>query len=199
MVLLISILSAMRSKYDTSGLVLARLYVGEANVFITVLTPDLGLVRARAQGLRKSGAKLSSALATFSESSLVLVRGREDWRIAGAVLKENWFVKIKNDTARSTATRVSGLLLRIVAGEVHDPKLFSIVIGFFKDLSTFPEDMYDAIEILAVLRILAVLGLDTGEIPGYESEFTTAILTEIMKTRANYIARVNRGITASGL
>ena len=85
----------MRHKYDTRGIVLSRLPLGEANAFITLLTPELGLVRVRAQGIRMPGAKLASALATFAESSLVLVRGREGWRLAGAVLEENWFKRLE--------------------------------------------------------------------------------------------------------
>lgn len=188
----------MRHKYETRGIVLLRMPVGETNALITLLTPDLGLVRASAQGVRRSGAKLASSLATFTESSLVLVRGRDVWRIAGAVLEENWFTQMQNDS-RARATRVSGLLLRLVAGEVYDPILFSIVVSFFKALTELPEDIRDAAEVLVVLRMLAVLGLDTGEIPGEFSEFTTPILTAVLKNRANYIARINNGIVASEL
>lgn len=189
----------MRHKYATRGVVLARTHTGEATTLLTLLTPELGLVYARAQSLRMPRAKLASALATYAESSLVLVRGREWWRVAGAVLEENWFTKIHNAWARATSARVSGLLLRLVAGEVHDPALFSVVTGLFAALATLPEDTYEAIEILAVLRILAVLGLDAGEIPGEVSAFTPAILAEVMRNRMNYIVRINRGITASGL
>jgi len=51
----------MRHKYETRGIVLSRSPLGEANAFVTLLTPELGLVRARAQGVRRSGAKLSAA------------------------------------------------------------------------------------------------------------------------------------------
>src|SRR5487761_2292548 len=122
----------MRHKYETRGIVLARSPLGEANAFVTVLTPELGLVRARAQGVRKSGAKLAAALATFAESSLVLVRGKEGWRVAGAVLEENWFMRIERAAARAAAARVSGLLTRLVAGEAHDPALYPVMKGFFE-------------------------------------------------------------------
>ena len=55
----------------------------------------------------------------------------------------------------------------------------------------------DAAEILAALRILSVLGLDAGEIPG--QEFTSVVLAEIKKGRPGFIARINNGLTASGL
>ena len=189
----------MRHKYETLGVVLARSPLGEANAFVTLLTPELGLVRARAQGVRKSGAKLAASLATFAESHLVLVRGKEGWRVAGAVLQVNWFERIGRTEARAAAARVSGLLLRLVAGEVHDPALFGIVTGFFEALATLPEETYEAAEALAALRVLAVLGLDAGEIPGTASVFTPTVLAPVQKARTDYIARINHGIAASGL
>jgi DNA repair protein RecO (recombination protein O) len=188
----------MRYRYETRGIVLSRTPSGEANAFITLLTPELGLVRARAQGVRKPGAKLAAALATFSESSLVLVRGKEDWRIAGAVLEENWFALMARP-ARPVAARVSGLLLRLAASEARDRELFPLVAGFFSALTALPEGAHEAAEALAVLRMLRALGFDAGEIPGALSEFTPSALAEAGSARATYVARINRGIAASGL
>ncbi|MDO8231890.1 MAG: recombination protein O N-terminal domain-containing protein [bacterium] len=189
----------MRHKYDTRGIVLSRIPSGEANALVTILTPELGLVYARAQGVRHSGAKLSAALATLAESSVMLVRGKEGWRVVGAVLEENWFDRIANFSSRKRAARISGLLMRLVAGEVRDPALFSIVRGFFEALATLPDDAHEAAEMLAALRALSVLGLDAGEIPGESAVFAAPVLASIGAERTNYITRINRGITASGL
>lgn len=189
----------MRHKYETRGIVLSRTPIGEANVLVTLLTPDLGLVRARAQGLRRSGAKLAAALATFAESDVVLVRGKDTWRVAGAVLGENWSVRLGAAEPRARAARVSGLVLRLVAGEVRDPKLFQIIGGFFNALAALPRETHEAAEMLAALRILAALGLDAGEIPSGEPAFAAALLAEMLEGRASYIARINAGIAASGL
>lgn len=189
----------MRYKYETRGIVLSRASLGEANAYITLITPGLGLVKARAQGVRRSGAKLAAALATFAESGLVLVRGREEWRVAGAILAENWFMRIESPAARERAARVSGLMERLVAGEAHDSTLFPIMNGFFEALAMLPEDIHEAVEVLAALRVLAALGLDTGGIPGEASVFTQPLLADVSKERTSYIARINRGIMASGL
>ncbi len=179
----------MRHKYDTCGIVLARTAVGEANDSIAILTQEVGLVRARAQGVRKSGAKLAHALTTFTESEVVLVQGKEYWRIAGAVLKENWFLRMSRAETRTRAARVANLLLRLVAGETRDSALFEIIRNFFESLVTLSEEKHEQAEILTVLGILAALGLDTGEIPEEikEGNYTS------------YIRRINRGIEASGL
>lgn len=189
----------MRHKYETRGLVLSRTHVGEATTFVTLLTPELGLVHARAQSLRKSGAKLASSLPTLAESSVVLVRGREGWRIAGAVLDDNWFVRLPDALARARAARVAGLLLRLVAGEARDTELYPVMRGFLAALSALPEDTHEAAEIAAVLRILAALGLDALETESEMSPFTPESLLPILENRTGYIARINNGIAASGL
>lgn len=190
----------MRHKYETRGIVLARASVGEANTFVTLITPSLGLVRARAQGLRRSGAKLAAALSTFVESDVVLVRGKEGWRVTGAVPQENWFNRMQHLTPRARASRISSLLLRLVAGEVQEEQiLFAIVTGFFEALAVLPEDLQDSAEVLAALRILAALGLDTGDIPGEPSSYAMPLMTTVTQKRAEYIVRINRGIAASEL
>ncbi|MDD2657109.1 MAG: recombination protein O N-terminal domain-containing protein [Candidatus Pacebacteria bacterium] len=189
----------MRHKYDTRGIVLSRSPIGESSSFVTLLTPELGLVRALAQSVRKSNAKLASSLVTFAESSVVLVRGRDGWRIAGAVLEENWFARVTRARAREAAVRVSGLLLRLVAGEAQEAELFPIMRGFLEALATLPQSEDESLEALAALRVLAALGLDAGEIPGEKSAFTPTVLDTIKHGRADYIARINRGIEASGL
>jgi DNA repair protein RecO (recombination protein O) len=190
----------MRHKYQTRGIVLARSSSGEANTFITLMTPSLGLVRARAQGLRRSGAKLAAALSTFVESDVVLVRGKEGWRVTGAVPSENWFIRMQHMAARARASRISNLLLRLVAGEVQEEQvLFAIITGFFDALATLSEEAQDAAEVLAALRILAALGLDTGDIPGEPASYTTPLMETVKQHRAEYIVRINRGIAASEL
>ncbi len=189
----------MRHKYETRGIVLSRTPVGEATASVAILTEDLGLVYARAQSVRVSGAKLAAALATFAESGVVLVRGKEYWRVAGAVLEERWFEKLATPAARVRAAQVSGLVTRLIAGETHDVQIFPIMRGFFAALAASPESEHEAIEILAVLRLLAALGLDAGEIPGTDLAFDEAALASVRARRSHYLSRINTGITASGL
>lgn len=189
----------MRHKYETRGIVLSRAQSGEANALLTLITPELGIVRARAQGLRRAGAKLAPALATFAESDAVLVRGREHWRISGAVLAENWFARMRDAAPRERAGRISHLLLRLAPNETNDHALFPILKAFFDALAALHEQVHEAAEILAALRILAVLGFDAGDLPKGMSVFDPLVLAEIAEDRTRYIARINQGIAASGL
>jgi DNA repair protein RecO len=189
----------MRHKYQTKGLVLARDHVGEATTLVSLLTEELGLVRARAQSVRKSGARLAPALATFVENELVLVRGKDGWRIAGAIAQASWFPRLSSPEARACVIRVSGLLLRLAPGEVQETRLFQPLEALLEALTTQPKELYDAAEILAVLTILSILGLDAGELPAQAGSYERPLLERVQSDRRSYIQRINTGILASGL
>ncbi|MCI0597622.1 recombination protein O N-terminal domain-containing protein [Candidatus Parcubacteria bacterium] len=186
----------MRARYDTEAIVLARSPLSEASALLHLLTPDFGLVRARAQGLRKSGAKLSCAAQTLAHTHALLVRGKEGWRLSGAVLIENKLAKL-SEPARLRAGRIASLFLRLVHGEIHDSKLFHVFSEFLDALPTLSEKDADAAECLAALRVLSVLGLCAGDIPS--GAYDSATLSTIHADRRSYIVRINHGIAASGL
>jgi DNA repair protein RecO len=184
----------MRHKYATHGMVLARTPLSEAGLLVTVLTPELGLIRARAEGARRSGAKLAHALQTLNESDLMLVRGKEGWRLTGAVLAQDRFAALTRD-ARSRVARVASLLIRLVHGETADPALHTLFVEFVVALPSCTGEG-DHAESLIVLRLLQALGFDAGEMP--PSGYGTDALAYADTNRSALIARVNRGISASG-
>lgn len=183
----------MRHKYVTTALVLARTPLKESAALVTLLTEEFGLVRARAEGLRKPGAKLAHALQTLDRCEVTLVRGKEGWRLSGAILEDSWFKRLKR-SERLRAGRVAGLLLRLVHGEANDPSLFVVFTEFLETLPDLSEEAQDTAEIMTALRVLYVLGLDVGvlaQVGIYEP-----LLPE---KRRELVMRVNRGIAASGL
>jgi DNA repair protein RecO (recombination protein O) len=183
----------MRHKYVTSSLVLARTPIAESASLVTLLTDEFGLIRARAEGLRKPGAKLAHALQTLDRSDVTLVRGKEGWRLSGAILEEHWFGKLDR-SSRLRAGRVAGLLLRLVHGEANDPALFDLFVAFLAKLPDLDEASQDALECATALRMLALLGLDAGPLPD-----TDAYEPLSSEERRAIVTRINQGILASGL
>ncbi|MDB5195475.1 MAG: repair protein RecO [Parcubacteria group bacterium] len=176
-------------------MVLARSPLAEAGLLVTVLTPELGLIRARAEGARRSGAKLAHALQTLNESDLMLVRGKEGWRLTGAVLSQDRFQALTR-SARERVARVAALLMRLVQGETADPALHALFVEFVVALPACSKEEGDHAESLVVLRLLQALGFDAGAMPpaGYGNQ----ALTHAQDARAELISRINRGISASG-
>jgi hypothetical protein len=148
--------------------------------------------------VRKAGAKLSCAVQTLVESDVILVRGKEGWRLSGALISYNWFGGLTKDN-RTRAGRVAHFLLRMVHGETNDTELFSILKSFLEVLTRVRETEADSAEHVVVLRLLHELGLDAGSPLGSYEDYSDSVLSEVMQDKRSFITRINRGISASGL
>lgn len=188
----------MRPRYSTSGIVLSRTPLVEGSALLFLLTEEFGLLKVRAQGVREMGAKLSGAVQTLSESEVILVRGKEVWRLSGALLSRSWARALSKEN-RKRAGRVGSLLLRLVQGESHDQALFHIYKAFLEALSRLDEKDSDTAELISALFILRTLGFDAGEVPEGEDLFSKESLARVEGNRKVYIARINNGIAISGL
>ncbi len=126
--------------YTTKGIVLSEKPWREADKVYTILTRDLGLVRATALGARKVSSKLRGALEPFSLSLISLVRGRERWRATSAQA-----IKLLPRTL--TLANPFALIEKLVVGEAPHPELFDAV-----------EKHLESDEITLVSQILFHLG-----------------------------------------
>lgn len=186
----------MRHKYSTRAIVLGRVPVGEESLSALLFTEDFGLIRARSQGARKRGAKMSAGLQTLSSSDVTLLRGKDGWRMAGAVPDMNWAREL-DVPGRRRAARVLELSERLIRGERQDPGLFELLHSFLSALRDRTPEEQEAIEALAVVRLLQALGLDAGDVFG--DAFSDDAIQKAQVGRTSLIARINRGIQASGL
>lgn len=106
--------------YTTKGLILSERSLREADRVYSILTRDLGLIRATALGVRKESSKLRGVLEPIALATISLVRGKEYWRITSAEL-------IERIQARAEIVRPLVLLGKLVQGESAHPELFDIV------------------------------------------------------------------------
>jgi hypothetical protein len=102
-----------------------------------------------------------------------------------------------SSAARVRAARISGLLLRLVAGEAQDKDLFPVVRSVLEAFKHMHESAHEEIEMLGALRILSALGLEEEQFK--EAPLSEGSVRKVGQAREHYIARINRGITASGL
>jgi DNA repair protein RecO (recombination protein O) len=152
--------------YTTEAVILGSRDFGEANRWYFLLTPDFGLVVARAQGVREQRSKLRGHLSCLNHAQISLVRGREYWRLINAedtrALEEPRAAPV-----RAAALRVVGLLKRLLPEAQADPGLFSRLKLGLAELAAGPQDRPSLAHREAVLvwRLLHLLGYVAGAVP----------------------------------
>jgi DNA repair protein RecO len=132
--------------YTTPSIILSSRPFREADRVYSILTKDLGLIRATATGVRKEESKLRGALEPVTLSSVSLVRGQEYWRITSAQVIEP--IAMSREIARPLL-----LLEKLIQGEAHHPELFVVV-----EEALLEKTRGDLWEVSLVAKILFHLG-----------------------------------------
>ena len=119
----------------------------EADRIYTVMTRDLGLVRALATGVRKEQSKLRGNIEPFSLSTISLVKGKEYWRMTSAEL-------IQRISPTPNIARPLALMEKLIQGESSNPELFDDI-----EINTLAPGPHDEMfEANMVSKILFHLG-----------------------------------------
>jgi|SRR5579872_1433371 len=192
----------MHHIYTTESIVLKR-QPQNSSAYYYILTRDLGLITARAQGVRESKSRLKGALQEFSLSTVAYVRGKAGWKITTAIPEKNFWNETKNKQARKKMAHIADSLVRLITGEEKNLKIFTAVS---KGFSLFADDGQDlsAVEVIILARILHLLGLlassaDTKELLKDYGDFGPEVTSFASDHAALIIRAINRGFKESQL
>ena len=191
--------------YHTDALILGSEQEGEGSRRFALLTRDLGLISAFATSVREERSKLRYGLLDLSFAVFTLVRGRESWRIVGAILEKN-LVKDFQDMPETIllCARIVRLLRRLVTGEEKNERLFEVVREAVASLHATPRLAVAEVEIVLVLRILYLLGYlaPRNEFRAALSDigrFDSELLSEVRRFRLLALAQINHSLRESHL
>lgn len=170
----------------------------------SILTRDLGLVRARALGARKEVSKLRSGLEPISLSDVSLVKGQANWRLTSVFLHSNTITLARQKKKITRAlNKALALLEKLVQGEEKHPELFdSIEEVFLYAKSDASEDQAEDLEIILVSRILFHLGyLGEGDVPEgiLRGALDHRAFDIASKNKKKIVEVINSGIRTTGL
>ena len=193
--------------YHTEGVVLGSRAVGEASMIFSLFTRELGILHARAQGVRETRSKLRYSLQDCSLASFDLVRGGNGWRVTSAIGKENLaaFPGEKRKEALGVEKRVATLLLRLFRGEEKDISLFETIISSFRALknesvSARATKDLEALLVMRILHRLGYFGKDEMLSPFLESELAEPqTLASFAPVRTRAIRRINQSLKETQL
>jgi len=183
--------------HTTPVLVLSSQPYREADRLYSLLTKELGLIRASAQGVRKEHSKLRGSLEPISLSTVSFVKGKEFWRITSSSVDENISIKLNKDKKLLKAiSQALALLERMIQGETPHPELF------------------DALEKLIKEAVKNEVGLaprssknEVGDVKDFETKLVATILadlgylnkTDLTLGTKDLIKSINHGLEASQL
>ena len=192
----------LKREVHTKGVVVQRRSAGEGSLRVQLYTEELGLVVAVATSAREERSKLRAHLIVGTIGTYSVVKGKNDWRLTGAVGARSTYFESETLAQRAASARVVSLVRQFVHGEGKDEKLFSALWEFMHAVPSLADDDVRIAEYVAVLRILAALGY-VGESSGMHellgAEYSAAVLVAARDRRRDLVRVINDGIDATGM
>jgi DNA repair protein RecO len=149
----------MHRTYRTEAIVIETTNFGEANRFVYLLTEELGLIGAAAQGVRQLQSRMRLHTDCFMLGRFSLVRGRNMWRLTNALTTLSMGAILAERDLLPVAARITALVRRLVHGEESNPRLYITVRDALDALVSACSTLQaHAIERIAVARVLHILG-----------------------------------------
>lgn len=112
--------------YATRAIVIGRHNVGEADRILVLLTPQRGVIRGVAKGVRRIKSRLAGHLEPFCESDLMLAEGRNLDVITSARLRHHLDVGSDYDQMR-LAFLAAEMINRLSGEDEHQEGLFDLL------------------------------------------------------------------------
>ncbi|HEY4514226.1 MAG TPA: recombination protein O N-terminal domain-containing protein [Candidatus Paceibacterota bacterium] len=191
----------MYQKYQTEALVMGNWESGEADRVMHLFSRDFGLVAARAGALRREKSKMRYALTNYSRVEVSLIRGKNNWRLAGT---RALHIPSGSDPRGITAfARIAELVTRLVTGEETNPYLFAALSEAHNAFMQKDCGAAGTIELVCVARVLYSLGYISAEALKTalftHTAYADVHLAEAETLRDKLLSSINRAIAETQL
>ncbi len=177
--------------YSTQAIVIGRHNFGEADRIIVLLTPEKGVIRAVAKGVRRIKSRMAGHLEMFCHSELTLAEGKSMDTITGARLIHHPMTSDDYDRMR-LAYLFAEMVNRLSIHDEPHPGLFELLRDSY--LSLAPPD--GVLELWFKLHLLDRLG--------YRPQLDACIVCDTADNRRDYLFSpelggiVDKGCSSAG-
>jgi len=145
------------SLYRTEGIVLKHRNLGEADKILTIITRNVGKVRAVASGVKRPRNRLTGGTQLFTYSDFLIFRGKNLDRISQCEIKHS-FRKIREDLYKfAYASYIAELTSEFVMEGESNPHLFFLLLKTLYNLEK--EDDVELITCMFETKLLLISGL----------------------------------------
>jgi DNA repair protein RecO (recombination protein O) len=168
--------------YATRAIIIGRYNFGEADRILVLLTPDRGIIRGVAKGVRKIKSRLAGHLELFSESDLMLAEGRNLDVVTAARLQRH--LATGDDYERMRLAYLIAEMVNRLGGETQPHEgLFELVQAVFIELAAGRANT--TLELWFKLRLLDRLG--------YRPELGSCMVCGTTDSQRTYFFNVELG------
>lgn len=142
-----------------TGIVLKDMNIGESDRIVTLLTEEMGILRAFAKGSRKISGKLFAGTQVLSLAKFLITQGKDKYIITEAErIPTISFFELRNDIVRlSLAQYISELTMLLAPHEEDAGEYLRLILNSFCALKDFSRNE-KLIKAVAELRLLSVSG-----------------------------------------
>ncbi len=187
--------------YTTPGFILTSYKSGEADRLLQIFTRDLGVVFAKAVGIRKLKSKLRGHVQDYNVGLFSMVHGKGGWRLTNGDVYESGEYKSLSLRQNEVLARVASLLRRLYVGEEPNEELFDRLLSFFSHEMFLKEEKLGVLELVLGTHILDHLGYIGEDTPASRVvDMGSEIDPEfVLSNRKEIISEINNALAESQL
>ena len=148
----------------TEGIVLKTRKYGEADLIVTYLTPDRGMINAFAKSPRKTKSRFGSSLEPLTHAKLSFW-GKEQTsmpKITQSDIINSFYQLRENYRDFVNISKFSEILISLTPEGLPNKKLFLFMLNILHHIRDAEQDKKDALYLMAQIRLLAVIGYAPG-------------------------------------
>ncbi|MFC1700932.1 DNA repair protein RecO [Patescibacteria group bacterium] len=121
--------------YKTTGIIIGKRDLYEADRFLVIYTKDFGKILVKAKAVKKSQAKLKGHLELFAHSYLMIAQGRGLDIVTNAETIDNFSNLRNNLPCLAGAYCISEIIDRLIAGPEPDEDIWQLILSYFNMLN----------------------------------------------------------------
>lgn len=188
--------------YHSEAFIMSSKNSGEADKVYKIFTKDLGIITAKATGIRKIESRLSYFVQDFKYIEGSFVRGRNFWRLVSA--KPIHELNSKESLATPSRIRSLQLIQKLSPEEEPLVNLFNELVSaysFTSENHPIGENM-QSVEALIAVKILYALGYwgdEQSDDDFVKSPFNIDSIDKIKKVKKTIIKELNNSLRVTGL
>lgn len=170
--------------FKTTGIVIRRKNIGEADRILTIYTKDMGKLQVKAKGVRKITSKRASHIEPLNIAVMTLYKG-EGMHVLTEVEATNSHNTIKSNLSRvGMAYHICELIDSLCPEGQEQPEIYDLLEQMLQDLGS-KEKVGEAIHAFEI-NLLTALGFTTSshDLTGSKASiFIESILEKKLKSR----------------